>query len=233
VSGAAGAAVPGATVFVSSLGGTGGTPADAVTATRKQATVAANGSFSIVLTTATQATTVRLRQELQRTATETLLAAESAAIPAAPVTVLSTSGLENKAGGVAGTVESGDRIVLDLSRAVGATVLGTSFNVVVNSADPNVITIYKGGTETTSVIATITLGTARYNTGTGSVAYTNSVGAWTVSDTKLTITLGTEVIGTGVVTAPVGTGANHPLSIVASADGEVASAPVTGTPSRF
>jgi hypothetical protein len=231
VTGAAGAAVPGATVFVSALGGTGGTAADAATATRKQATAAADGSVSIVLTTATQTTTVRLRQELQRTATETLLAAESAAIPAVPVTVLSTSGLENKSGGTAGTVESGDRIVLDLSRAVGPTVLGTSFNVVVSNATPNVVTIYRGGTDTTTVVATITFADGtRYNTGAGSVAYNDSVGTWTNSDTKLTITLGTQA---GSLGSPVGTGADHALTIVADAGGEIASAPVIGTPSRF
>jgi hypothetical protein len=56
------------------------------------------------------------------------------------------------------------------------------------------------------------------------------VGAWTVSDTKLTITLGTQVLGTGTLAV---VGADHGLTIVANAGGEIASASVTGTSSRF
>lgn len=190
--GAPGAAVPGAVVFVSSVGGAGGTAADAVTATRKQATVAANGSFSMTLSSATAATTVQLAHEVQRTATTALTSAASASIAPQP-TLLATSGL---GGVVDGEVANGDTIVLGFSGAVSTAL--TSFDVAVSGASPSVIVIRKAGT--VDVVATVTTTGAQYTS--GGLTFASSGGVWGAGGTKLTITLANRTGTTTVVGSP-------------------------------
>ncbi|HEU5084038.1 MAG TPA: hypothetical protein VFU14_11915, partial [Acidimicrobiales bacterium] len=230
VVGAAGAAVPGATVFVSAVGGTGGTAADAVTATRKQATAAADGSFSITLSSATKDTTVQLRQEVQRTATAALTSAASATIAAQPALV----GTSTLGGNANGEMQNGDTIVLDFSAAMptALTTTLTSFDVTVSGATSSVIVIRRAGTTAEAdVVATITTTGAKYTS--DELTFANSGGAWTAGNTRLTITLANR---TG--TATTGTAA-HMSSYVAGpqlvdANGvAIDTTPVVGASSRF
>jgi hypothetical protein len=225
ITGAANAAVPGATVFVSTVAGTGGTGADAVTATRKQAVAAANGSFSISLTSATEGTEVRLTQEVQRTAATTLASAASALIAAQP-TLLATSAFGADGDG---EMEDGDTIELRFSKAMSTA--DTAFDVSVSSANPNVVTITRAG-QPTQVVATITTTGVQYNTS-GTMTFAGSAGVWSDAGKLLTITLANR---TG--TAATGVGA-HTSSYVAGAylldaNGVAIDAtPVTGASSSF
>lgn len=222
--GAAGAAVPGATVFVSAVGGTGGTAADAVTATRKQATAAANGSFSLVLSSATKDTTVQLRQEIQRTATTALTSATSAMIFAQPALVATSS----LGGNVNGKMEAGDTIVLDFSAAMPTTP-APSFHVTVSDAASSVIVIKEAPADV-DALATITTTGARYTS--DGLTFATSSGTWS-AETRLTITLG---MGTGTTIA---VDDPHTSSYVAGpqlvdANGvAIDTTPVVGASSRF
>ena len=226
ITGTAGAAMPGATVFVSAI--SNGTAADAG-ASRRSAVAAANGSFAITLTTAQTNTEVTLRQEVQRTASTVLTSDPSASIAAQPV-LLTTSAL----GGGDGEAEDGDTVVLQLSAAVPTAGL-TSFDVTISNGTPNVVTIAKAGDATPAgVVATITTTGVRYNTGPTPMTFAASPGVWTNGGKTLTITLDNRAGGTAAtgVVAHTSTYAAGPALRDASGV-QIDATPVTGASSRF
>jgi hypothetical protein len=228
VTGTAGAAVPGAVVFVSAVGGTGGGSGDAAAATRVQATATSTGAFAMTLTKASPTTTIQLRQEIQRTATSTLTSAASASLAAQPV-ILASSSL---GGTVDGEMTDGDTITLNLSGAVTTAGL-TSFDVAVSRNTPNVITVRRAGTA--QVVVTITTTGVRYNVDASeTMTFDASPSVWSAGGTVLTITLDN---GAGGTTAVVGTA--HASVWVAGAalvdtNGiAISTSPVTAATSRF
>jgi putative cell wall-binding protein len=225
ITGAPGAAVPGATVFVSAI--SNGTAADAGGARRS--TAAANGSFTITLTTAQTNTAVTLRQEVQRTAATMLTSDPSASIAAQPV-LLATSAL----GGGDGEVEDGDTVVLQLSAAVPTAGL-TSFDVTISNAAPNVVTIAKAGDLTAAgVVATVTTTGVQYNTGPTPMTFTGSTGVWTNGGKTLTITLDNLAGGTAATGVVAHTSSFVAGPALKDAGGvSIDATPVIGASSRF
>lgn len=226
VTGEAGAAVPGAVVFVSQVGGTGGTAADAVTATRKQAVANASGGFAITLTSATAATTVRVSQEVPRAAVTRLTSAASASIAAQP-TLLATSAL----GGDDGQVGNGDTIVLRFSEAMTST--DTSFDVGVTRDDPSVVAIVQAGT-TNVVAAIITTGRQCNDHASTAISFLGSSGVWSDANRTLTITLANQAGGNAATGITAQTSSYLAGPFLLDANGvAIDGTPVTGASSRF
>lgn len=98
--------------------------------------------------------------------------------------------LNNKDGGTSGKIEDGDSIVLEFTKAMDTTTIGTSFDVSVtdgsSTSGSSVITIAKSGSG--EVLCTITATNQQYSSN-GTIYFNSSTGIWDQGDIQLIITL--------------------------------------------
>jgi hypothetical protein len=154
----------------------------------------------------------------------------TAAVDTAAPFILATSTLANV--GTAGTIENGDRIVLNFNEIMNAASIGTSFNISVSNAAASVITIDRTASGN---VATITTTARQYNThATTAMTFNGSTGVWSNNNQTLTITLanltgGTAAIGVTDNTISIAAGAQA-VDLAGNAANTTA---VTGASSRF
>jgi hypothetical protein len=149
-------------------------------------------------------------------------------------TIAASSVLQNGTGGTEGTIENGDKIVLNFSEAMDTTAIGTSFDVAVTG---DTITVLKEGqTGAANTLATITTTGKQYNThATDTMTFNASTASWSADRKTLTITLANKADDTAATDVTAGA-----TSIVAGglakdlAGNTISNTPVTGdAASRF